>query len=572
MAGHRIGNTEISLSRRRALQIAGGMLAGPALAASPSSFSVLGSRLSALAQEATPSPFGQPTTTGGTYTVAGVGSGVPRIFVPTSYYGTTAFYVCKLLYTPLVRLDQNWANLGPGLATEWSWNEAQTQLTMKLREGVRFHDGQPLTADDVVFTYRLMVRTDLSPAVQDLTVLQGAQEYKDGTTEEFPAVVALDPTTVQFNLSAPANTFLQNLSNCGILPAHAFGDDAVAAGGAIEKLPFFNFESGPPIGTGAWKVKDYQPETNLTFEANPDYYKGRPILDQLNLLLGITGSAGIAGLQAGEYDALFVGSNYQDIKSLEGSDQYSLTAEYALANEQVLITATEKPYLPVSVRQALVTALDIPTLISTLTFDYAKPAASIMMHPSLFPNPSLPAYSYDPEKAKQLLTEGGWDGSKTLKFGRFIAQGTPDNIAVAMIDMWKAVGVNAEYTPLDPAAQVDLARVDDHAYDVVLTAFAWLAYDPSSSFSSFACSRRPDYSNYCNPDYDAAMQAAIRSLDPAAAVASYQQAQTILQTELPYAPLWIEPATWAIGTKVHGGILGRGPLNDNLSELWWKES
>jgi peptide/nickel transport system substrate-binding protein len=530
------------------------------------------------AQGATPSPaagnpFGEAQKQGGTYTLAGLDSaGRPRDFVPTSYYGTTMFIICKLLYTPLVTLDAKWQNLGPALATEWEWSADNLQLTMKLRDGVTFHDGKPFTANDVVFTYKLMVRNDPFPAVRDVTLIKGAAEYKDGSSDELSGVEAVDDHTVRFTLTSPSNVFLLNLSNCGILPAHAFADDALKAGNTIDTQPFFNFVSGTtPIGTGPWKVKDYKPDTHLELEANKDYYKGAPILDGITILFGVTGPAGVSGIQSSQFDGLYVNADYQTAQALKDNPQINLPAFSDLATEQVLIMATEKPYLSVPVRQALVTALDIETLVKTVNFGYGKPAPSVVMYPALFPNPDLPKYDYDPDKAKQLLAEGGWKADQKLKFGQFVAEGTPSNIIAAMIEMWKAVGVQAEFTPLDPANQVKISQNEDHPYDVVYTSFAWLAYDPSSSYAAFACEKRPDYSNYCNDEYDSTMKEAIRTLDQEKSVALYQKAQVILQQELPYAPLWIAPVVWAINKKVHGGVFGRGPINDIQSELWWKE-
>jgi len=223
------------------------------------------------------------------------------------------------------------------------------------------------------------------------------------------------------------------------------------------------------------------------------------------------------------------------------------------------------------VRQALITAIDVPTLIKTVGYNFPKPAPSVMMHASLFPNPNLPSYGFSVDKAKALLKEGNWDPSRKLQFGRWTAQGTPDDIDSAIMTMWKAVGVETQYVPMDSANQVKISQTIPHVYDVAITSFAWLAYDPSSAYSSFACERRPNYSMYCNPDFDAAMKDAIRTVDEKGSVASYQKAQTILETELPYTPVCMDPEIFAINKKVHGGVFGRGPLNDVSAELWWKE-
>lgn len=509
----------------------------------------------ASAQEAT--PFGEPQSQGGTAVIAVGGTGNPRMFVGTSYFGTAAFFVSKLLYTPLLLLDRTWGNLGPGLASEWAWNDDGTVLTMSLRDDVVFHDGTPLTAADVEFTYKLGIRTDPYFAVSDPGIIAGAIDFRDGTSEELPGVTVLDDHTIQFTLDSPSNVFELNISNCGILPRHLFPEDALTSGAAIEELPFFTGESGSgsglPIGTGPWKAIEYNPETNLTLARNDDYFLGAPILDQIILRYGVEGPAIIAGLEAGEFDTAYVSA--EDARSLEGSEQLELVVNHDLANETVLITATEKEYMSVPVRQALLTALDKQTLIETLTYGYAKSAPSVMMHPSLFPNDRLATYDYDPERARQLLDEAGWDWDYTLKFGQYTTQGSPSNVVSAVMSMWNEIGVKVEFMPLDSAAQVEISRNEDHVYDMTMTSFAWLAYDPSSSYQSFGCEQRPNHSNYCNPEYDEAMQAAIRTPSLEEAVPLYQTAQTILQEELPYAPVWMDAEIWAVNSRMHGGIL-----------------
>lgn len=520
------------------------------------------------------SDFGEPESTGGTAVIAMSGTGSPRIFVGTSYYGTTAFFVSKLLYTPLLLLDRQWNEIGPGLATEWEWNDEGTEMTLKLRDDVVFHDGTPLTAADVEFTYKLAVRHDSSLALADPGIIAGGMEYKNRESDELPGVTAIDDYTVKFTLPSPSSVFELKLTNCGILPMHLIGEEALEGQDPIEALPFFTGESGTeaglPIGTGPWKAVEYDPDTNLTLERNEDFFLGAPILDRLVLRWGLQGPAIIAGLQAGEYDSAYVTA--ADARSLEDTDFLELVVNHDLANQTVLITATEKEYLSVPVRQALVKALDRDLLMETITYGYAQDAPSIMMHPSLFPNDELATYEYDPEGAKQMLEEAGWDWDRTIQLGQFTAQGTPTNAISAVMSMWNELGLKVEFMPLDSAAQVEISRNEDHVYDVVITSFAWLAYDPSTALAAFASDRRPNYSNFSNPEFDEEMAIAMRSPSLEEAAPHYQRAQVILQEELPYAPLWTDAEIWAVNNRMHGGILGRGPLNDIQSEKWWKES
>lgn len=568
-ATKRNANANDGISRRNLLKqatVAG--VGAPVLAG------LAGSALtaSAAAQTTTPgtaasNPFGEPKKRGGTYIFGrGDATGVARDFIPTSYYGTTAFYFCKLIFTPLILLDAKWSNPGPGLATDWQWSSDNRQVTFHLRKGVKFHDGSPFTAKDVDFTYKLMVRNDPFPAVQDVTIFEGADEYKKGTTDDFKGVTVVDDYTVRFNLTSPSSVFLRNVSNCGIVPAKAFGADALKAGGDISKLPFFD---GKAIGTGPFKIKRYDARTSLTLEANKDYFKGAPVLDSIVFQFSLAGPAAVSALRSGQIDGTEVGD--QDGATLRSVENVSLNIDYSLSNVSSLMYATDHDYLNVQVRQALLTAIDVDTISKTIGYNFPKPAPSMIMYPELFPNPQLPVYKYDVAKAKQLLQAGKWDASRKLKLGEFVTQGQPHDLATALMTMWKDIGVESDYLVIDPATQVKTGQTIPHPYDVVVTTIAWLGYDPSANYGRFGCKFRPNYANYCNPAFDSAMQSAIRSGTWEQAKPLYQKAQVILQTDLPYAPMYIEPVIVATTKKIHGGIFGRGPLNDVQAELWWKE-
>ena len=125
-------------------------------------------------------PFGTAGKKGGIYTVVvAVSGGYPQLFRGETYYGSLVFWCCKLLYTPLVILDRNWNKMRPGLATSWDWSSDQKQLTLKLRKGVKFHDGQEMTAKDVEFTYKLMVRKEPPRPSRTSRSSRRGQEYKD---------------------------------------------------------------------------------------------------------------------------------------------------------------------------------------------------------------------------------------------------------------------------------------------------------------------------------------------------------------------------------------------------------
>lgn len=515
-------------------------------------------------------PFGEPTSRGGAYTLVISDGPVPATaFIPFSYASSVPNFVCKLIYTPLVFLDREWNEFTPALARSWEWSADNLQLTLHLRDDVAFHDGQRFSARDVEFTLKLLVRKQLvRPSFPDISILEGAQAYRDRTTDVFSGIEVVDDATVRINLSSPSNVFLRQLTSVGIVPAHAFSDDALASEGDTTEIPFF-LEN--PIGTGPFKLASYDTQTNVTLEKNQDYFKSEPVLDSIVLRFGVAATAQVAGLRSGEFDGVYLGNQYDAAQALENVDSTRLEVQQFLSHAQMFIVACEKDYMNVAVRQALVTALDIPTLIETVGYGYPEQLPAIMMFQGLFPNPSLPSYSYDPNRAQELLAQGSWDSGRTLVLGQSSEQGTPSNIIAQIVNQWRAIGVQAEYRPFDPANQTTLWQAEQHEYDVYFASYAQLAYDPSSTYDAFVCGLASNYASYCNPDYDELIAQAIRESEPEQAMDLYRRVQTLLQTELPYMPFWLEPMVWGVNTSVHGGILGRGPMNDVLAEQWWLE-
>jgi peptide/nickel transport system substrate-binding protein len=456
--------------------------------------------------------------------------------------------------------------LHPALATSYSWSADGNQLTMNLRKGVKFHDGQEMTAKDVDFTLKLMVRRDKYPAVIDPTIFQGYQDYHDGKTDTFAGISVLDDYTVRFNLVNGSYIFLLNLSDTGILPAHGFTPDALTSKDDLDKEPFF---LNKPFGTGPFKLNSFDVKTFAKFDAHKDYWKGAPNLDSIIIRFDMNGAAKLTGLQSGQIDGAYSIAE-QDAATLQKDPSVAVTPDYSLADEVMFMVSADKDHMNIPVRQALASALDVEGISKTIGYGFWKPAPSRMMWAPVNPNPDVPVWSYNPEKAKQLLKTGNWDSSRKLKLGVASNQASPDAVVSAIINNWKAVGVDTEYVVQDPANQIK--EWDNHdKVDLSWTADGWNAYDPSAFYQSMKCGHPANYAHYCNQQVQSIFEQAAKSADYNKVVQLYKQAQVIMATELPYITPWITAAIWAINKKMHGGILGRGPLTDAQTELWWKE-
>lgn len=505
---------------------------------------------------------------GGTVVYGGYNSGsLASVLDPLEYLSSAAFAVCKLVYTPLMLLDENWKKMSPGLATSWQWSSDRKSLTVKLRHGVTFHDGTPFTAKDVDFSYKLMVHNDPFPSVSDPSVFVGGTEFAQNKTDTFGGLTVLDDYTVRFNLTAPYPDLLRNMTNIGIVPAHAFPSNVLSTTTSCLQMPFFQKVG---IGTGPFMVDTVDIPNQIVLKANPKYWKGKPHLSSIVLPMNLTSASLVSGLRGGQVTAAYV-STASDADSLIGIPGLHTVKSTAMADQEVIYISCEKPYMNVSVRQALFHALNIPQLIKTTQYGLAKPSPSPMMSPSLFPNDSLQRYPYSPKKARELLQKGNWDPSRTMIMGYSLAGGAAQPTMIApMMSMWEAVGVKTSFLRLDPANGLKLDYTPNHVFDLQPTALAWTSYDSSSNLQQFgevpgASSVTGDTANYRNAQFNSLMVKAETATNPNV---YYKQAQTLLSRDLPAIPLWIIDDMYFVSNKMKGGVLGRGPLNDVKAETW----
>ncbi len=273
---------------------------------------------------------------------------------------------------PLVRVDGG--KIVPVLATSWENPDPNTWV-FKLRSGVKFSDGTPFTAKDVVASYERHKKLDgpLVPLYSTVT-----------------SFAATDDQTVTVKTSKPLGTLLSSLTLLFIGPAAKINTDG-----------FFN----KPIGTGPFTVESFKPDEKLDLAANPTYWDGAPKLSKLEFV-NIPEVAGrITGLENGEVDVLTQIPPDQ-VGSVKGSDAitYSTTPSWTYYFDW--FNSNRKPFNDKRVRQAMWHALNLEGTVKDLFGDLASVAQAPLAQ-GVIGAPKLSPYAYDPAKAKQLLTEAG---------------------------------------------------------------------------------------------------------------------------------------------------------------------
>ncbi len=424
----------------------------------------------------------------------------------------------RLVFAGLFRLDSN-NNLIGDLADSWRVDKTGQTYTVRLHKGLTWHDGQPLTADDVVFTYQSIQNPDakspLFPAWQGITVK------------------AVDTQTVSFTLPNPLSSFPYSLTN-GIVPKHLLGDVPAA------QLRSINFNSSNPIGAGPFKWSGIQingdtPETReeqISLLPFDKYARGKPRLskfiirsfhDENHLLSSfrhqeLSGAAGLSSLPTDL--AKDINIHEYDIPQLSEVMVFLKTSGGVLKDAQV--------------RQALTMATNTNDIIASLGYPVIA-AREPLLRSQLGYNKQFGELGFNPKAARRLLASAGWKvgiGGIRSKKGvplSFVlsSQDNPDYARVSNLvkKQWQDIGVSLQVELLSAA---DLQnRLTNHDYDSLLYGIE-LGKDPDvfpywdSTQADVRSPNRLNFSEYRSAIADTALEAGRTRLDPALRVIKYQ--------------------------------------------------
>ena len=325
---------------------------------------------------------------------------------PAIGYDWTNWPAEKLVFDGL--LDYNAATtITPRLAESLPEVSADaTVYTFKLRQGVKFHNGRELVADDVVYSItRVLDPHTGSPGAGFYVGIKGAQEFIEGQATTVEGIEALDASTVRFTLNAPDVTFLNKiaLNFAFIVPKEEVEEAGENFGHA-------------PVGTGPFTLKEWVSGQHLTFERNPDYfYEDLPYLDQVTLQVGVAPDVALLRLEKGEIQLMGdppPGADWARV-SADPAWKDRLEKQPQVSTVYIAINTTVPPFDNVKVRQALNHAIDKQRIVQLLN---GRATVANQVLPPLMPgyDPAYTGYEYNPDKAKALLAEAGFaDGFET---------------------------------------------------------------------------------------------------------------------------------------------------------------
>jgi peptide/nickel transport system substrate-binding protein len=274
----------------------------------------------------------------------------------------------------------------PALALSWRPNATGTVWTFKLRPGVKFHDGSPMTADDVVYTFQQQV--DPKNASNALSAFSGILSPS--------GVIKVDPLTVAFHLQTPIGNFPYLVSsdtyNAIIVPK---GTD-------------FGKWQSTFVGTGPFKLKSYNQSSGAQFVANLDYWGPKPLLSGTAFSFYASQSPQVLALEGGTVDVVSVLGSVAGAQSLLNNPQYNIVTLRSSIHNELSMRNDQAPFTDPRVRQAVALTLDRPALVKALIGGYGSVGNDSPFAP-IFPSTdtSVPQRTQDLAKAKELLAAAG---------------------------------------------------------------------------------------------------------------------------------------------------------------------
>jgi ABC-type transport system substrate-binding protein len=460
---------------------------------------------------------------------------------PAIGYDWQNWSMIKSLFDGLMDYKPGTTELVPDLAESYEISADGTVYTFKLRPGVKFHNGRELTSADIKYSIERVVNpATTSPGQGFFGSIAGFDEVAGGSATELSGIATPDDHTVVITLSRPDATFLHVMA---INFSFAVPKEAVEEFG-----PDF---ATHPVGTGAFKLKEWTLGQRLVFERNPDYYhEGLPYLDEITFEIGQEPTVALLRLQRGEVDILGDGippAQFPEVRA-DPANEGLIVEGGQLHTGYVTMNLGLTPFDNVKVRQAVNMALNKERIVRLIN-NRAVPANQPL--PPAMPgyDTAYAGYPFDAAKAKELLAEAGYAEGFTTELYAMNTDPNP-RIAQAIQQDLAEIGIKAEIKSLAQATVIE-AGGNGTAPMIWSGGMAWIADfpDPSNFYGPIlgcggAVEGGWNWAKYCNETLDERAAAADAMVGEDKAAARLEEWRSIfidaMEQDAPWAPVFNE--------------------------------
>jgi peptide/nickel transport system substrate-binding protein len=441
-------------------------------------------------------------------------------------HGTNTSMVTWNIFEPLIRYDAAKGDFVAANAEKWEVSSDGTVYSFTLKKGVKFHNGREVKAEDFKYTMeRVLNPKSASPNAGSLLAIVGSQEFMSGAAKEVSGIKVVDDYNLEITISKPDNTFLNNMS----LPFTA----AVPKEVVEEKGDKFGQE---PVGAGPFKFSSWIRDSEIVLEGYEDYHAGKPYLEKVVYKIMGDQSARDNSFASKQLDMMLLGdAQYQRYKSDPTYKDLIVEVPELFTRNLKFNLEKEGPWQDVLVRQAINYAIDRETIIKTVLQDKAYSAEGALPASIKGYNENVPSYEYDPEKAKELLKEAGYEDGFTLPIltTSHPAFGLP--AVEALSGFLGEVGIKVETEQVDFATLTD--RLNNGDYTTAMSSNGGYTH-PVEFLARYFHSKNKgasgNTSNYENPEVDVVLDKALQTTDDQEMISLAREAEEIVMKDAPW--------------------------------------
>lgn len=494
-------------------------------------------------------------------------TGVDGIFNPIMSDTTYDAYVSSLIFESLIKLDKT-GTYQPDLAT-WKLSDDNLTYTFTLKDGIKFSDGTPLTADDVYFTFATIAHPDYDgPRMPAVASLKGYDDFHSGKSTSFEGIKVIDPKTIAFTYAdgnaSPAN--IENFSY-GILSKDYY---------KFDKWEDFLALNAKPMGSGVLVFEDYSPKEYVKMLRNDNYWDPKNGAKIGGIyFLDVPDETLISALQTEQIDFAQVSASKDNLEAIKELNNVH-PVNYLGNGYTYMCFNTKKPTLSDKrVRQALMYALNRKDFIK---IQYGEGIAELGMAPIspvswAFPKEGLNPYDFDMDKAGKLMDDAGWkmgadgyrykDGEKfSINWLVYTDSPWPGKLSSMAADTWKQLGVDLKIEIMDFNTVRDKTSntpPEERTFDIYTMGFS-LSVDPDPTGTIFDDDQGTkggfNASGYKNPAAMELVKKGKAEFDTKKRTPIYNEWAKIMNDEIPHVIVAYRSEIWGINNKIKGMDIG----------------
>lgn len=471
----------------------------------------------------------------------------PDTLDPAFITGIYAVSVANNIFDGLVEFDSD-LNIVPAIAEFWKISRDHKTYTFFLRKGVTFHNGREVLAEDFVYSFSRILHPEIkSPVASLFFPIEGARAFHDGKTDHIAGLKVLDSNTLSIQLEKPYTPFLSILAmaNAKVVPRESEGTDF----------------GRHPIGTGPFKFESWEQKKQIILKANEHYFNSRPRIDALHFYIyaNIEWEKIYADFKRGFLDqSIIPRDHYAEVISTPHiNDRFSFISKPSLNLVYIGINASMAPLNDLRVRQAICHAVDTEAIVKEITGRGAVPSKGLLPPGIAGFDPGYKGYSYDLEKARELMETAGYG----LKQGKKIPPleiwtvSKSESVKQELLAYKKYLAeIGIELIPRVAESWSTFKKLLNEK-SIPLFYLAWYADYPDPDnflYPLFKANNSTNRTGYSNPSMDVLMDQAREENDYLRRTAIYKQVQNSIMNDAPVIPQHVNSFNYIFQPWVKG--------------------